>query len=138
MIKLQIISPIKEKGLGREYEAIPGKCFTCGQDVSHPIKESNYIDIGVIVWRLDDNDVFQAVNDEKLAVVTDDATQNRVFEGTGALYIKVNEDTSKTVLYYYPFHYEFKIIGTQKIMFTASDVSESIELDAAAPTKKKK
>ena len=136
-VKLEVVSPVKVKGLGRNYEAIPVRCPTCKQEIPHPIKENNYIDIGVIVWRLDEHEVYQAVNDELVRVISDDATQNKIFDGTGSVYT-IREKAGKKVVPFYPYHYEFKIVGKQNIKFTIGEVSEVVELDAAEPDLLKK
>lgn len=111
---LEIISPIRGKGLGREY-------FSNEKLVD----EANYVDIGVIV-RLNGEPVKDAT-----VVITTDApgskpeTKELVSTGNVAT-IYVNG--SKQVVPYYPVHHEFKMPGKHTITFTSNGQTATVDL----------
>ena len=111
-MKIEIINPIKTKGLGRKYTA---------NDVIED--DSNYIELGAIV-RDDNNNI---VKDAVVSVEAGD--QNKTMTGTGNVY-PVMEQGKKVKTHYYPFHYQFKEKGKHTITFkiVGTDIEESVNI----------
>lgn len=114
MEKLQIISPMANKGLGREYFA------------SEVVKdESNYIEIGLVVY-----DHYGDVDrNTQVVVMATDSSQNKTMNGTGTIG-RIYENGVKKEVYYYPFTYEFKTAGEHTITFSANGMTEVVKLTA--------
>lgn len=110
---LEIISPIRSKGLGREYKASP-----------EPIDESNYIEIGVIVRDNKGN----IKNDVNVKITATDETQNKETDSTGTVTNMYINDKKITV-YYYHFYYKFKTLGKHTIRFDCEDYLAEVDVD---------
>lgn len=98
---IEVISPINGKGLGREYLA---------RDPM--LDEFNYVELGLVVRDSAGKDV----RDVKVEVTATDTEQNKTLESTGnqtTIYV----NGAKKVVYYYPFHYEFKTPGDHSVEF---------------------
>lgn len=130
---LHIVSPVEGKGLGRTYRARAEKCEKCGQDISAPLKESHYIELGLLVV---DPETGEAVNDVLVEVRTTDPRQNRSIIGTGNI-TKFNAEglvpgaQGERVLNYYPCHYEFRTKGRHKIEFIVNGQRVKTEMDVS-------
>ena len=114
MEKLQIISPMSNKGLGREYVA--------SESVQN---EYNYIEIGLVVY---DSAGEPDRNTEVIVEVTDQ-TQNKTMSSTGTVG-RIYENGVKKEVFYYPFTYEFKTAGEHTITFKANGMTESVTVTA--------
>ena len=113
MREIKIISPMSNKGLGRVYTAQP-----------EIVDETNYIELGLII-RNDSGDI---VKDAEVTITGTDTEQNKTLNGTGNI-TKIYKDGVPESVHYYPFHYEFKTVGTHTITFTANGYQEvSIDL----------
>ena len=113
-MKFEIINPIDNKGLGREYVAAP--------EVKD---ESNYIELGLLL-------INEAGEFEKSATVevnTSDAAQDRTLAGTGNV-TKIYTDGNKKQVPYYHFHYEFKTAGDHTITFKCAGEETVVNLTA--------
>jgi hypothetical protein len=115
---LKIISPMANKGLGRQYVASP------------TVKdESNYIYLGLIVK----DSQGQARNNVEVKITATDESQNQTITSTGNVG-KDYENGVKKIVPYYPFEYNFKTPGKHTITFAAEGLTESVELDVAENT----
>lgn len=116
--QIEIISPIGGKGLGRE----PYKS-------ANPIvDESNYIEIGVIVY----DDAGNPTENSQVTVTATDGSQSKVIDGTGTFWGKPLGDVYTKFpkgVFYYPFHYEFHQGGKHTITFTALGASAAVTID---------
>lgn len=114
MKKIEIISPLRGKGLDREYIA------------SDKLEsEANYIELGLIVYNDDGN----ITRDDEVTVETTDSEQDKVINGTGNV-TSIYENGTKKTIYYYPFHYEFRSTGNHTITFKTNGMTESVTLEA--------
>ncbi len=112
MKKIEIISPIRGKGLDREYVAN-----------SQVENESNYVELGLVVY----DDAGEITKMDKVVITATDETQSKTINTTGNVTRIYTNGVEKTV-YYYPFHYEFKTAGDHIITFEANGLSESVTL----------
>lgn len=106
--KLEIFSPIPGKGLNREYVA--------SEEIQN---ESNYIELGLIVW----DEMGVAVDGVVVQVECTDPSQNQEMNGTGTV-------SRYRACKYYPFHYEFKTPENHVITFKVGDESISVSMNA--------
>ena len=115
MKAIQVINPIPGKGLGnREYTAQP-----------EVIDESNYIELGLIV--LDENG--KETDKATVSVTATDSSQNKTLVGTGNITPRYEDNGSKRMVPYYPFHYEFKTVGTHTITFESDGMTKSVTVE---------
>lgn len=114
MYTLEVISPINNKGLGREYVAAP-----------EIVDESNYIEIGLLVK--DESGAY--LKTPTVEVIATDSFQNRTMAGTGNV-TPIYPDGNKQVVSYYPFHYEFKTAGEHTITFKCEGIETAVTLTA--------
>jgi hypothetical protein len=112
--KIEIISPMANKGLGRTY-------------LARPIlkDEFNYIDIGLVVY----DDDGKIVDNVKVDVVATDTSQNKSMNGTGNV-TRIYPDGSVRVVPYYFYEYEFRTPGEHTITFSAEGLTKSVTLNA--------
>jgi hypothetical protein len=106
--RIEIINYIPGKGLGREYKAAP-----------EIVDESNYIEIGAVVYNADGSDA----KDATVTITATDESQNKVLNGTG----DINRASGNH--YYFAFHYEFKTAGDHTITFSANDITKSVTVN---------
>lgn len=109
--RIEIISPIAGKGLGRDP-------YTAADPI---VDESNYVEIGAVLYG-DDGAV---LNTPEMVVTATDDTQDKTMEGTGTLYGQRPNFT-----YYYPFHYEFHTPGDHTITFSANGLTQIVTIHA--------
>ena len=112
--RIEIVSPIPGKGLGREYSAT----------TTEERNEGNYMVIGAIVYDA-------AGEPSKTALVNVTATesdQDEIKQGTGVV-MNVYVDGQKRQLPVYSYTYEFHQSGKHTITFTSGDLSESVSVD---------
>jgi len=115
-ITLEIFSPMKETGLGRKYKVSP----------TYPEieNESNYIDIGLVIW----DKKGQASKKNVVTITATDEQDPIERNGTGTVGpIYINE--IKKIVPYYPYHYEFKTSGKHTITLSAEGQSVSVDID---------
>jgi len=119
METIEIISPIPSKGLGREYLARP------------QVKdEMNYIELGLVVF----DEKGKSKDNLEVVVETTDKEQDVTMECTGNMTNIAVEGVIKKV-YYYPFHYEFRNVGENKIKFTCAGKVDEVKLNAPEDTR---
>jgi len=107
--RIDIISPIAGKGLGREYRMNTG-----------PIDEANYLEIAAIVYDAEGN----PTNQPTVNVTATDSTQNKEMKGTGVV-ATIYKDENKMVVPVYMFHYEFRTPGDHTITFKSGTLEKS-------------
>ncbi len=118
MITLEIFSPIPLKGLNREIR-------TSG---INPDTGEMYNEVYIgLICKEDNNPIKDAI----INVEATDSTQNKVINGTGNLATITDNLGQKSKVYYYPFTYQIKTIGTHTITFTCNDVSESVNIEVS-------
>ncbi len=110
---LEIIGPIKGKGLGRKYIAS-----------DKVVDESNYIELGIIVRNAED----KILTDVTCVITATDATQNKTINSTGNV-TPIYKNGIKKVVHYYPFSYEFKTPGKHVITFVCDGITKEITLE---------
>ena len=112
-MKLEIINPINNKGLGRVYRAN-----------DHIESEENYIELGAVVKDDDDN----VLKDVVVFVHATDDSQSKILTGTGNVYPIRGKKRIQTP--YYPFHYQFKSKGKHTITFQIvdTDIEKRVEI----------
>ena len=114
MESLKIISPIPSKGLGREYHSSP-----------EVVDDSNYIEIGLVVR----NSNGESIKDAQVTVESPDPSQNKTMDGTGNI-VKIYNSGIPEMVYYYPYHYEFRSSGVHEITFKCNGMNEMVSLNA--------
>lgn len=100
------------------------KFVATGGDLIDSETERSYLNIGLIV-RGDDG---KSVKDEIVSITTTDSEQNKELNGSGDITKIVNEDGIKEMVYYYPFHYEFRTTGDHAITFQADGITEVVNI----------
>lgn len=112
--RIEIVSPIAGKGLGRQYASS-----------TQIVDESNYIELGAVLYDADG----QPVSTEKMTITATDDEQDAIEVGTGDVMPKwVNGDKREVPVY--SFHYAFKTGGQHTITFTsAGGITASVTLD---------
>jgi len=116
---LEVISPIRGKGLDREYLA--------RDEVKD---EANYIELGLVLRANG-----EIVKDAVVEVVATDTDQNKTLNGTGNM-TTIYVNGAKRVVHFYPFHYEFKTAGNHTITFTHEGQNEVVNLEVAEDNRK--
>ena len=129
--RIETVSPINGKGLGRQYKAYDWDALNGANmpDNERPAgfvfaDESNYIELGAVLYN-DDGGFNQTA---RMTITATDGEQNQISVGTGNVqwyYV----DGQKRQRHYYPYHYEFKTAGKHTITFEANGVTASVELD---------
>lgn len=108
--RIEIISPIPGKGLGREYRMNTG-----------PLDEANYIELGAVVY----DDAGAPTNQPTVVITATDQGQGKTLTGTGNVTpIYVNGE--KRVVPVYAYHYEFHSAGEHTITFASGNLTESV------------
>lgn len=115
--RIEIVSPIGTKGLGRSYLA--------RADIKD---EFNYVSIGAIIYN-DDGSINRT---DEMVITATDATQNKTLEGTGDLWANRYVNGEKQPAYYYTFDYQFKTTGDHTITFTAGALTQSVTINVPA------
>ena len=128
---LEIFSPNRKTGLGREYKAYNWDYFnqTNIPDSERPAgfifpNESNAIHIGLICRKSKESQ-----RNFTVKVEATDSTQNKVMNGTGSFTKILQSDGNKEEVAYYPFTYQFKTSGIHTITFTCDGQSKSVSFD---------
>lgn len=112
--RIEIISPIPTKGLGRQHVASP---TIEGED--------NYVVLGAIVYDANGNV-------DKNAVVTisaTDASQNKVENGAGDM-VTIYTDGVKNQVLGYVYSYEFRTQGDHTITFSVNGLTKDVVINA--------
>lgn len=115
--RIEIVSPIAGKGLGRSYVA-----------ATEVADESNYIELGAVVYNADGNPVSNATVD--IDAESSDKTLQSEQRGTGDVW-NTYVNGQKTQLPVYSYHYEFGVVGQHVITFSTPDgLTASVSLTA--------
>lgn len=112
--RIEIISPIPTKGIGRQHIASPTV-----------EGEENYVVLGAIVYDANGNV-------DKSAVVTisaTDASQNKVENGAGDM-VTIYTDGVKSQVLGYVYSYEFQTPEDHTVTFSANGLSKSVVINA--------
>lgn len=115
--KIEIVSPMGNKGLGRDYLA--------RADIKD---EANYITIGAILTNPDGS----INNTAEMTVTTSDSAQDQIMDGTGSLWSNRYINGQKSPAYYYEFTYQFKTTGDHILTFGANGLTKSITINVPA------
>jgi len=115
-MKLEIISPINGKGLGRTYNAV---------EEGKELNETNYIELGLVVYKKD-----KAQRDLIVTVEATDSEQNKILAGAGNVTTLYKDNGQPKGVRYYPFYYEFKTPGVHNIKFTCKNKSVDVNITA--------
>lgn len=111
--RIDIISPIPGKGLGRQYKAAP-----------EITDESNYIVIGAVIYDANGAPVSNA--DMSIGINSETPV---VLHGTGDV-TPIYVDGQKRVVPVYTVTYEFKTAGDYTFTFSSNDVEQSVTVTA--------
>lgn len=131
--RIEIVSPISGKGLGRQYAAYDWSTYSSQNvpDSERPAgfkfpDESNYIALGAVLYDANGN----ALGTNTMTITATDESQNKVEQGTGAVMsIYVNGTPNSVPVY--PFQYNFQTAGDHTITFTADNgLTASVTLTA--------
>lgn len=115
--RLEIVSPLPGKGLGREYLAAP-----------EVVDESNYIELGAILYGEDGEPVSD--QEVRVSVTGEGILVAKRMKGTGNV-MNTYKDGQRITVPVYPYHYEFKTAGDHEIVFETLDgLSASVTLTA--------
>ena len=132
MKSLTIISPMSNKGLGREYESYDWDTLHSVNipDSERPAgfvfpNEKNYIYIGAVVR----DDGGNSVRDKVCQIFATDETQNKTINATGDVTKITHADGSRERVSFYSFNYEFKTSGIHTIRFECDGMVQSVELN---------
>lgn len=112
--RIEVISPIPGKGLGRSYKA--------AAEVSD---ESNYVELGAVLY----DDAGNPVRDARMAITATDGVQDAIEVGTGDV-TNVWRGGQKIQVPVYSYHYEFTTPGKHTITFEANGLTALVELEA--------
>ena len=116
LAKIEIISPVPSKGLGRVYKT-SGEYDERGEPY-------NELYIGAIVY----NEAGKPTKDLTVTITATDATQNSVVESTGNTTAMVTQGSS-TQIPFYKFNYQFKTLGEHTITFEAIGLTKSVTVN---------
>lgn len=120
--KIEVISPMSNKGLGRKYIAN-----------SKIVNESNYVELGLIVW----DDDGKVRDDLQVIITATDESQNKTLNGTGNVTPIYDKHKTKVITPYYHYHYKFKTAGKHTITFAVNGMEENVTLKVDDPVKNK-
>lgn len=116
LAKIEIISPVPSKGLGRVYKT-SGEYDDRGEAY-------NELYIGAIVY----NEAGKPTKDLTVTITATDETQNSVVNGTGNTTALVTQGSS-TQVPFYKFNYQFKTLGEHTITFEAIGLTKSVTVN---------
>lgn len=112
--QIEIISPMPNKGLGRDYLAR-----------AEVLDEANYVSIGAILYNPDGS-----INETaEMTIISSDKDQDKVLDGTGDVWGGRYVDGQKQPVHYYAFTYNFKTPGDHEITFSANGLTKTITIN---------